>query len=175
MVEIRKATKADLDAVEQSYRELLQNIKPEENYSGWILDVYPNRKWAEENLDDLWVLMEGNTLGASMILNRSQAEDYKSIPWEIPAAPEQVTVIHTLCVPPSQAGKGYGRTMVQFGIEESRRQGMTAMRLDTAKGNLPATKLYTGCGFVIRGVRQVLHQGLIPEELIFFELGLSKA
>ena len=37
MVEIRKATKADLDAVEQSYRELLQNTKPEENYSGWIL------------------------------------------------------------------------------------------------------------------------------------------
>ena len=38
-MEIRKATKADLDAVENSYRELLQNIKPEENYSGWILDV----------------------------------------------------------------------------------------------------------------------------------------
>ena len=63
--------------------------------------------------------------------------------------------------------------MVQFGIDESRRQGMTAMRLDTAKGNIPATKLYTGCGFAIRGVRQVLHQGVIPEELIFFELGLS--
>ena len=172
---IRKATRKDLDAVENSYRELLQNIKPEENYSGWILDVYPNRKWAEENLEDLWVLMEGDTLGASMILNHTQAEDYKSIPWEIPAAPEQVTVIHTLCVPPSQAGNGYGRKMVRFGIEESMRQGMTAMRLDTAKGNIPATKLYTGCGFAIRGVRQVLHQGVIPEELIFFELGLSNS
>ena len=50
---------------------------------------------------------------------------------------------------------------------------MTAMRLDTAKGNKPATKLYTGCGFAIRGARQVIHQGVIPEELIFFELGLS--
>lgn len=174
-MEIRKASKADLDAVENSYRELLQNIKPEENFSGWILDVYPTRAWAEENLDDLWVLMEGNTLGASMILNHVQTEDYKQIPWEIPAAPEQVTVIHTLCVPPGQAGKGYGRTMVQFGIEESRRQGMTAMRLDTAKGNLPATGLYTGCGFEIRGERHVLHQGLISEDQIFFELGLSKA
>ena len=48
-MEIRKATKADLDAVENSYRELLPNSSPEENYSGWILDVYPNRKWAEEN------------------------------------------------------------------------------------------------------------------------------
>ena len=162
-MEIRKATKADLDAVENSYRELLQNIRPEENYSGWILDVYPNRKWAEENLEDLWVLMEGETLGASMILNHNQPEDYKS------------TVIHTLCVPPSQAGKGYGKTMVRFAIDESRRQGMTAMRLDTAKGNKPATKLYTGCGFVIRGARQVLHQGVIPEELIFFELGLSNS
>ena len=67
-MEIRKATKADLDAVENSYRELLQNIKPEENYSGWILDVYPNRKWAEENLENLWVLMEGESLGSSLIL-----------------------------------------------------------------------------------------------------------
>lgn len=121
------------------------------------------------------MLMEGETLGASMILNHSQPEDYKSIPWEIPAAPEQVAVIHTLCVPPSQAGKGYGKTMVRFAIDESRRQSMTAMRLDTAKGNKPATKLYTGCGFVFRGARQVLHQGVIPEELIFFELGLSNS
>ena len=172
-MEIRKATANDLDAVEQSYRELLEHIRPEENYSGWILDVYPTRAWAEENLQDLWVLMEGDTLGASMILNQNQPVDYRSIPWEIAADPEKVTVIHTLCVPPSQAGKGYGRKMVQFGIEESRRQGMTAMRLDTAKGNAPATALYTGCGFSIRGVREVLHQGLIPEELIFFELGLS--
>lgn len=174
-MEIRKATAADLNAVERSYRELLENIKPEENYSGWVLDVYPNRQWAEENLDDLWVLMDGETLGASMILNHTQAEDYKSVPWEIPAEPDKVSVIHTLCVPPSQAGRGFGRKMVHFGIEESRRQGMTAMRLDTAKGNLPATALYTGCGFAIRGVRQVLHQGVIPEELIFFELGLSNS
>lgn len=174
-MEIRKATAADLDAVEKSYRELLKNIKPEENYSGWVLDVYPNRQWAEENLEDLWVMMEGETLGASMILNHSQAEDYKSISWEISAEPEQVSVIHTLCVPPGQAGHGYGRKMVQFAIEQSRRRGMKAIRLDTAKGNLPATKLYTGCGFIIRGQRHVLHQGVIPEELIFFELGLSNS
>ena len=57
-MKIRKATANDLDAVEQSYRELLEHIRPEENYSGWILDVYPTRAWAEENLQDLWVLME---------------------------------------------------------------------------------------------------------------------
>ena len=173
-MEIRRATEADLAAVDRSYTELLEHIRPEENYSGWVLGVYPTRAWAEENLADLWVLTEDGALGASMILNHHQAEDYAKISWEYPAPQEKIAVIHTLCVPPSRAGRGYGRAMVQLAIESAREQGMTALRIDTAKGNLPAAALYQSCGFRYRGTLQVLHQGLIPEELIFLELGLSK-
>ena len=172
-MQIRKAEQADLDAIAESYRELLRNIPPEENYSGWVLDVYPSRTWAEENLGDMWVLVDEAGFGGSMILNHQQAADYQEIPWETPAEPEAVMVIHTLCIPPSRAGRGYGRTMVNFAIDEARRQGMKALRLDTAAGNRPAAALYQSCGFVLRGRRQVLHQGVIPEELIFFEMGLS--
>ena len=42
-----------------------------------------------------------------------------------------------------------------------------------AAGNRPAAALYQSCGFALRGKRQVLHQGVIPEKLIFFEMGLS--
>lgn len=172
-MQIRKAEQTDLDAIAESYRELLRNISPKENYSGWVLDVYPSRAWAEENLDNMWVLMDEAGFGGSMILNHQQAADYREIPWETPAEPETVMVIHTLCIPPSRAGRGYGRTMVNFAIDEARKQGMKALRLDTAAGNRPAAALYQSCGFVLRGRRQVLHQGVIPEELIFFEMGLS--
>ncbi len=173
-MEIRRAVYNDLAAVDASYTELLRDIRPEENYSGWVLGVYPTWAWAEENLEDLWVLTENGQLGASMILNHQQAEDYAKVPWEISAPPEKVFVIHTLCVPPSQAGRGYGRAMVKFAVEEARRQGMAALRIDTAETNKPAAALYQGCGFQYRGSLQVLHQGLIPEKLIFLELGLSK-
>ena len=175
MVEIRKATKADLDAVEQSYRELLQNIKPEENYSGWILDVYPNRKWAEENLDDLWVRIGREHAGRQ---HDSESQSGRGLQ-EYPVGNSRCAgtgdrYSYPLCTAQS-GGQGLWKnhgTVRHRGIPAAGHDGNA---LDTAKGNLPATKLYTGCGFVIRGVRQVLHQGLIPEELIFFELGLSKA
>lgn len=118
-MQIRKAAQTDLDAIEESYRELLRNIPPEENYSGWVLDVYPNRAWAEENLGDMWVLMDEAGFGGSIILNHQQAADYQEIPWEIPAEPDAVMVIHTLCIPPSRAGRGYGRAMVNFAIDEA--------------------------------------------------------
>lgn len=172
-MQIRKAAQTDLDAIEESYRELLRNIPPEENYSGWVLDVYPNRAWVEENLGDMWVLMDEAGFGGSMILNHQQAADYQEIPWEIPAEPDAVMVIHTLCIPPSRAGRGYGRAMVNFAIDEAVRQKMKTLRLDTAAGNRPAAALYQSCGFALRGKRQVLHQGVIPEKLIFFEMGLS--
>ena len=63
--------------------------------------------------------------------------------------------------------------MVNFAIDEAVRQKMKALRLDTAAGNRPAAALYQSCGFALRGKRQVLHQGVIPEKLIFFEMGLS--
>lgn len=47
-----------------------------------------------------------------------------------------------------------------------------AMRLDTYAGNKPAASLYTKLGFRYAGIASVMLQGLIPEEQIFFELGL---
>jgi len=171
-MEIRKAITADLDAVEQSYIELLTNEQTKGSNSGWVLGVYPTRAWAEENLKNLWVLTEGETLGASMILNSAQPEDYGRLPWSVPAEPQEVFVIHTLCVPPSQAGRGYGKTMARFAIEEARRQGGRVIRLDTSAGNRPAAGLYEGLGFRLVGKLEVLHQGLIPETLSYYELAL---
>lgn len=163
---IRKATVQDLDAVEKSYEALLSGGPTP---SGWVLGVYPTRDWAAENLQNLHVLTEGDTLGASMILNQSQTEDYRQIPWAYPAEDKDVWVVHTLCVTPSESGKGYGKAMVKFAMEEAKRLGGTVMRLDTAAENLPAQKLYLGQGFRLSGKRHVLHQGLIPEELVFLE------
>ena len=102
-----------------------------------------------------------------MILNQTQLPEYAGIDWAYPA--QRVLVIHTLCIPPAQAGRGYGRAMVRFALEEAARQGCQALRLDTYAGNAPAAGLYRGLGFRYAGRAECDFQGLITEPLIFFE------
>ena len=105
-------------------------------------------------------------------MNQVQSEEYYGIAWEYPAGDDEVLVLHTLCIPPSKAGHGYGTRMVRYAIEEARRMKCRAMRRDTDAGNKPAASLYTKLGVRYAGIASVMLQGLIPEEQIFFELGL---
>ena len=129
---IRKATAADIDSVEQSYLQLLDHEALHGGHTNWVRDVYPTRATAEGALSEgtLFVLEEDGAVRGSMILNQTQLPEYAGIDWAYPA--QQVLVIHTLCIPPAQAGRGYGRAMVRFALEEAARQGCQALRLDTS-------------------------------------------
>lgn len=170
---IRLAGRQDLDAVAQSYTELLRHEQIHGSTTNWVADVYPTRAWAEQCLDDLFVMEDSGEILASVILNHAQAENYREIPWEYPAEPHEVMVTHTLCVPPKQAGRGIGTDMVRFALEYAGQQGCRVMRLDTWVGNEPAKGLYSKLGFRYAGKQKVLHQGLIDEELVYFEKRLK--
>lgn len=168
---IRRADRDDIDAVERHYVELLTFEKEHGSHTNWELGVYPTRSVAEKGVEDgtLYVMEENGELCASMLLNHVQLESYASIPWCYPAEPDKVLVIHTLCVPPSQAGRGAGRRMVRFALEEAVRRGCEVMRLDTWENNEPAARLYLGLGFRYAGKASVLFEGAISENLIFLE------
>ena len=170
-VDIRPAVAEDLDAIAETYSELFSYEQIHGSSSNWISGVYPTRAGAAASLEagTLYVLTEGGQVRGSMILNQEQAPDYASIPWTIPAQPEQVMVVHTLCIPPSKARRGWGRAMVAFALETARARGCSVLRLDTAVVNHPAAALYEGMGFHRAGQAHVIHQGLIPEDLLFFE------
>lgn len=108
---IRKAKLSDIDEIEQSYIELLKYEEEHGSNSNWKLNVYPTREVAVNgfNNDTLYVLIDNDEVCASMILNNVQPDYYKKIKWKYPAASEEVLVIHTLCIPPSKAGHGYGK------------------------------------------------------------------
>lgn len=168
---IRRAVEQDLDAVEQSYTELLTYEAQHGGHSNWVLNVYPTRETAKKACleEVLYVMYEEDELCASMILNQVQLADYQQIPWKYPAKDEEVAVIHTLCIPPSKAGNGYGKQMVAYALEKAKEWGLKAIRLDTFAGNKPAASLYEKLGFRYAGTATVLFQGAIPEDLIFFE------
>lgn len=168
---IRKAAQQDIDAVEQGYTELLTYEAEHGSSSNWALGIYPTRSVAEISCGSqtLYVMEQEGEICASMILNQVQSEDYRGILWEYPAKDEEVLVLHTLCIPPSRAGRGYGTDMVRFAIEQAVRMKCRVIRLDTYAGNQPASALYKKLGFRYAGIASVMLQGVIPEEQIFFE------
>ena len=173
---IRKATLEDLNQVEQGYTELLLHEQEHGAYTAWQLGVYPTRTTAEkaEKNGSLYVLEQDGEICASIIINHTQPEEYGGIDWKCAAKPEEILVIHLLCVRPSKAGHGFGRRMVQFAIEEGERWNCRAVRLDTGEQNKPAVALYTKMGFALAGTTSMAIGGLIAHKNhLFFERKLS--
>lgn len=169
---IRKAGLQDIGQIEKSYTELLLYEQEHVAYTVWKLGVYPTRETAEKSVREgtLYVLEQDGEICASVIANRIQPEEYGSIAWKYQAEPDEVFVIHLLCVRPSKAGCGIGRKMVQFAMEEGKRQNCRTIRLDTGAQNKPAVALYQKLGFELAGTATMAIGGLIAHEgHLFFE------
>ena len=76
---IRKANMTDLDAIEIIYNDIHTEEEKGNQTIGWIRDIYPTRKTAEESIfrGDMFVLEEGEILGAG-IINQILSEGQKS-------------------------------------------------------------------------------------------------
>ena len=122
---IRPARDADLDPIARIYEEVLdqEDARPV-SYTNWQRGRYPTRDTARQALEEgtLWVLEEEGAVCGCVNLNGVQLPEYSQIPWSIPAAPEEVGVIHTLVIRPSLSGRGLARRLVNFCEEELRRQ-----------------------------------------------------
>lgn len=163
---IRKATSADIDRVEQIYADILTYEQEYGAYTVWKAGVYPTRDTAEQGLaaGALYVWDQDGDISASMIADHNQPAEYAAIPWRVTAPPEEVLVIHLLCVAPSRFGQGLGKRMVHFAAEEGRRRGCQALRLDTGKQNRPAVTLYTSLGFTPAGSADMAIGGRIAHK-----------
>ncbi|WP_253289399.1 GNAT family N-acetyltransferase [Clostridium sp. MSJ-8] len=78
-MEIREATKNDIDSIEKIY----ENIHDEEEKGlttiGWIRNIYPTRKNAEDGLErkDLFVMEDEGKIVATAVINQIQVDEYK--------------------------------------------------------------------------------------------------
>ena len=168
---IRQAEEKDIPAIAQTYTALLTWEKEHGGQSNWVLDVYPTAAVPGEKVPrgEMFVLEEDGEVLASMVLNQEQLPEYAGIPWAYAADPEHVLVIHTLCVPPAKAGRGFGTRMIAFALSHARSMGCTVVRIDTYAHNQRAKALYLKNGFRLAGYADSLFMGVIPEELAFLE------
>lgn len=170
---IRLATAEDIDAIEASYKELLAYEREHGSNTNWD-ENYPTRKVPEMAVPkgQMFVLEEGGQICASMMLNGNPGAGYDEVEWRFPATPDEVLVIHTLVVPPSQARHGYGLKMLDFAKRYGREHGKRVLRIDTWIDNEPAKALYLRNGFAIVGTVHVLHWGVIDEDQVLLDCKL---
>ena len=81
---IRKAQEADIDSIEKIYNRIHDGEEKGLTTIGWIRNVYPIRKTAEDALGrgDLFVMEEENQIVASAVINQIQVDVYKNADWK---------------------------------------------------------------------------------------------
>lgn len=166
---IRKATKEDVDAIAHIYDSIHTLEEKGLLAIGWRRESYPTVLTATAALerDDLYVYDDGEVRAAA-IINHQQLDCYRQGSWGFDASDAEVLVLHTLVVDPDAACRGIGTEMVAFYEAMARRQGCTALRMDTQEKNASARRLYArlcyteadiiNCDFQpgISGIRLVL-------------------
>ena len=156
----RKATAADLNAIENIYNKIHEAEERGAFTTGWISRVYPVRATAEAALgrDDLYVLEEDGTTGA---------------PWEFEAEDSEVCVFHTLTVDPDLRGKGIGTRFMAFYEQTAREMGCPELRIDTNARNTNARALYKKLGYKEIDIVPTVFNGIPGVNLVLLEKHLG--
>ena len=168
---IRKAVRADIPSVAN----ILEKIHDAEEAGrltiGWQRDIYPIEDTAVSALeaDELYVLEEGGKILACARINAQQMPAYEFAAWEYDAKPEEVLVMHTLCVHPDAAGRGYGSSFIRFYEELARASGCLYLRIDTNERNANARRLYKKLGYKEIGIIPCEFCGISGVNLVCIE------
>lgn len=172
---VRKATAADLAAVDGIYQRIHDREELGRTTIGWRREIYPTAATARAALDrdELFVLEDEGRITAAAMINQAQVPEYALAHWAYPARPEEVMVLHTLVVDPLVQGKGYGRAFVSFYEDYARAHACPYLRMDTNVKNQAARRMYAKLGFAEVGVVPCVFNGIEGVELVCLEKRLE--
>ncbi len=168
---IRKATAADIDAVEKIYDKIHGNEKSGLSTIGWVEGIYPIRQTAENAHKNRWLYVceKDKTVVASAIINHVQVPEYCMGNWQFDAYDSEVLVLYTLTVDPEEAGAGIGKQFVAFYEQLARKTGCTVLRIDTNERNTRARRFYAKLGFREAGIVPCDFNGIPDIRLVLLE------
>ena len=143
----RKAAKEEFYKIRSLYWNLIDQEKDDPSFPRWKKGIHPSDEMIQDSIDkgDLYVLADGGDIAACVIANAEKVDAYSDAPWQIDS--DEVIVLHVLAVHPDHRGKGLARRLVENVIEQERKVGKKALRLDVIENNTTAEKLYQKRGF----------------------------
>ena len=143
----REAEKEDFYKIRSLYWILIDQEQDEPSFPHWKKGIHPSDEMIQISIDrrQLYVLADGAEIAACVIANDKKVDGYADAPWQIDS--DVVMVLHVLAVHPNHRGKGLARRLVENVIEQERKVGKKALRLDVIENNTTAEKLYQKLGF----------------------------
>lgn len=172
-MQVRKATKKDIDQVEEIYDKIHTKEESGAVTIGWDRKIYPTRRTALKALekDDLFVMedQDGSVVAAARI-NQEQVPVYADARWKYEeTAEEQVMVLHTLVVDPDRSGKGYGTEFVAYYEKYATEHNCPYLRMDTNEKNTGARRLYKKLGYWEADIVPCVFNGIPGVQLVCLE------
>ncbi len=137
---IRKAAEDDLETIFAMYREAIADKLARGDHQ-WTWGDYPNADMLREDarLGRLSCAEDDSGSRGAFVACPGQSEEYAALSWHFGVKP---CTLHRLALRPSAGGKGYGRRIVQYAMDEGRRRGCDCFRVDTFSENERALKLF---------------------------------
>lgn len=171
----RKAIIQDLDRITEIYDEIHLGEEKGDTTTGWVRDIYPTRRTAEEAIKngDMFVEEDNGQIVAAARINQEQVPEYRDAAWNYPVADNQVMVLHTLVVSPDRKGKGYGSDFVEFYEKYALEHGCHYLRMDTNERNINARGLYKKLGYQEVSIVPCVFNGLEDVRLVCLEKKLG--
>jgi len=175
MSTIRKAARADLDAVCRIYDQIHTAEERGEAAIGWQRGVYPERETAEAALTrgDLFVQEQNGEIVGTAILNQTQVDSYAGANWRYDAPDSEVMVLHTLVIDPEAKSRGLGREFAAFYEGYALAHGCRYLRIDTNARNARARRFYQKLGYAEIGVVPCTFNGIAGVQLVLLEKRLA--
>lgn len=173
---IRAADPADIPELMAFYGRMCEvlgqmDFLPEGDKGG-----FPPQAMVEEAVRQRqqFVGVEDGLIVAAYLMDHDCDEAYGAIPWQVDAAPDEVGILHALRVLPEYGGRGYSRRLVEHAIDEARRRGLRAIRLDCIEGNDVPQRMYRSYGFEHRGDADITYPDIgVPRRFLLYELVLG--
>jgi streptothricin acetyltransferase len=72
--------------------------------------------------------------------------------------------VEDLVVNPQYRGLGFGRMLLERGIQWARENGYPGVSLETQDDNVPACMLYESCGFILYGFDRNVYKAMHPDK-----------
>lgn len=142
---IRLANKEDLKKVEKLYKDVVEDLLNVKHIETLWDNVYPFCHLEDDILNScMYVLTVNCKIIGAFVLEAKDDPDYEVLRW---TCNENFFYISRLAILPSEQGKGYAKSILNFIDEYAKNKKYDAIRLTVSGYNNPAISLYEKLGF----------------------------